>query len=431
MVLRALRPFASHPDVAQVVLVLPPDRCRPAARLSLRAPGVRDLTLALAGGRRARAIRCAAGSPRCAPECTMVLVHDGARPFVDARVIDAVIALRAAGEGAVAAVPVSDTLKEAAADEPTRVRAHPVPRDGLWRAQTPQGFPRATARAGIRSGPRDWAAAHRRRRAGRANWRDPVRLVPDSTAQPQGHHAGGSRPRGAARRQRPDDPARSGPTTRSTPPFPHVGRASRAPAGCWPIPPKPSTAWAPRPPCPRSTRSRGSRAASRASRSCCSSPAGAWRRSGAWCSPRRPARCRTRSGPVRSRWCFAAARGSLPDELRGREGGIAVRHTSHRRHRAAGGATRPAAHLHLRQSSRRPSRARAPTGWSRCSGRRSGTGELLVLDGGVLGNVPPSTLVDCTDAVPRLVREGRAFPRGGAADAAARAAGAMSDGVGA
>jgi tRNA A37 threonylcarbamoyladenosine synthetase subunit TsaC/SUA5/YrdC len=34
----------------------------------------------------------------------------------------------------------------------------------------------------------------------------------------------------------------------------------------------------------------------------------------------------------------------------------------------------------------------------------------LVLRGGVLGNVPPSTLVDCTDPVPRMVREG-AIPR--------------------
>jgi tRNA A37 threonylcarbamoyladenosine synthetase subunit TsaC/SUA5/YrdC len=38
-------------------------------------------------------------------------------------------------------------------------------------------------------------------------------------------------------------------------------------------------------------------------------------------------------------------------------------------------------------------------------------GRLLVLDGGVLGNVPPSTVVDCTTKIPRLVREG-AIPRG-------------------
>ena len=33
-------------------------------------------------------------------------------------------------------------------------------------------------------------------------------------------------------------------------------------------------------------------------------------------------------------------------------------------------------------------------------------GRLLVLDGGVLGNRPPSTVVDCTTLPPRLVREG-------------------------
>jgi L-threonylcarbamoyladenylate synthase len=37
-------------------------------------------------------------------------------------------------------------------------------------------------------------------------------------------------------------------------------------------------------------------------------------------------------------------------------------------------------------------------------------GTLLILDGGVLGNVPPSTIVDCTGREPRLVREG-ALPR--------------------
>jgi tRNA A37 threonylcarbamoyladenosine synthetase subunit TsaC/SUA5/YrdC len=44
-----------------------------------------------------------------------------------------------------------------------------------------------------------------------------------------------------------------------------------------------------------------------------------------------------------------------------------------------------------------------------------------VLDGGVLGNVPSSTLVDCTEAVPRLVREG-AIPRSELRRAAGRVA---------
>jgi 2-C-methyl-D-erythritol 4-phosphate cytidylyltransferase len=53
-----------------------------------------------------------------------------------------VIRYARAGEGAVPAVQVSDTLKEATAADATLVR-RTRPRARLWRAQTPQGFPRA------------------------------------------------------------------------------------------------------------------------------------------------------------------------------------------------------------------------------------------------------------------------------------------------
>ncbi|MFQ5776237.1 MAG: bifunctional 2-C-methyl-D-erythritol 4-phosphate cytidylyltransferase/2-C-methyl-D-erythritol 2,4-cyclodiphosphate synthase [Kiloniellaceae bacterium] len=66
----------------------------------------------------------------------IVLIHDGARPFVSTAVIDRVLdALRTAA-GAVAARPVTDTLKREAGG---RI-AGTVARAGLWRAQTPQGF---------------------------------------------------------------------------------------------------------------------------------------------------------------------------------------------------------------------------------------------------------------------------------------------------
>ena len=138
MVLRALRPFASHPDVAEVVLVLPADAAA-APPDFLRSLGS-GLTIVPGGAARADSV--AAGLAALGPDCTIVLVHDAARPFVERAVIDAVIAHARAGEGAVAAIRLSDTLKEAAADDPSRV-ACTVARDGLWRAQTPQGFPRA------------------------------------------------------------------------------------------------------------------------------------------------------------------------------------------------------------------------------------------------------------------------------------------------
>ncbi len=138
VVLRALRPFTAHPEVGQVVLVLPAaDAARPPGFLvELVGPA-----LVLAAGGEERRDSVAAGLAALGPECTVVLVHDAARPLVDRGVIDAVIRRARAGEGAVAAVPLGDTLKEAEANDPTRV-ARTVPRDRLWRAQTPQGFPR-------------------------------------------------------------------------------------------------------------------------------------------------------------------------------------------------------------------------------------------------------------------------------------------------
>jgi L-threonylcarbamoyladenylate synthase len=112
--------------------------------------------------------------------------------------------------------------------------------------------------------------------------------------------------------------------------------------------------------------------------------------------------------------------GRLPDELRGREGGIAVRYTSH-----AGIARLVAATGKplTSTSANRPGGPPAP-GLDRLIelfGSEERNGDLLVLDGGVLGNVPPSTLVDCTDVMPRMVREG-AIPRAELRRAAGRLA---------
>jgi L-threonylcarbamoyladenylate synthase len=112
--------------------------------------------------------------------------------------------------------------------------------------------------------------------------------------------------------------------------------------------------------------------------------------------------------------------GKLPDQLRGREGGIAVRYTSH------AGIARLVAAIGeplTSTSANRPGDMPAP-GADRIRAVFAGEverGELLILDGGVLGNVPPSTLVDCTSPVPRLVREG-AIPRAELRRAAGRLA---------
>jgi 2-C-methyl-D-erythritol 4-phosphate cytidylyltransferase/2-C-methyl-D-erythritol 2,4-cyclodiphosphate synthase len=66
----------------------------------------------------------------------VVLVHDAARPIIPAGTIAALLAALADSPGAIPAVPVADTLKRVADG---RIAAT-VPREGLFRAQTPQAF---------------------------------------------------------------------------------------------------------------------------------------------------------------------------------------------------------------------------------------------------------------------------------------------------
>jgi L-threonylcarbamoyladenylate synthase len=95
----------------------------------------------------------------------------------------------------------------------------------------------------------------------------------------------------------------------------------------------------------------------------------------------------------------------LPDVLRGPEGGVAVRWTSHP------GASRLVSVLGApitSTSANRPRETPAATG-AEIEATFAGAvrdGTLLVLEAGVLRASPPSTVVDCTGAAPRLVREG-------------------------
>lgn len=75
-----------------------------------------------------------------------VAILDGARPLTTGELIDRCVAAAADGS-AIAAIPVTDTLKRVDADGTI---VNTVSRDGLWAAQTPQVFPVARLREGFR-----------------------------------------------------------------------------------------------------------------------------------------------------------------------------------------------------------------------------------------------------------------------------------------
>lgn len=97
-----------------------------------------DVLPPIAGGtERQHSVRAGLEALSALPEPPdVVLVHDGARPYVPAEVTKAVIAALAAHPGAIPAVRVADTIKQVR----DGVIERTVPREALWRAQTPQGF---------------------------------------------------------------------------------------------------------------------------------------------------------------------------------------------------------------------------------------------------------------------------------------------------
>lgn len=180
MLLRALRPFTGHPEVRQVVVALPPGYAERPPEWLGKLRGER-LGLVAGGAHRVDSVR--AGLLALAKDIAVILVHDAARPFVSRGTIDAVIARARAGVGAVAAVPASDTLKETGegTHRPTPRITRTVDRERIWRAQTPQGFPRqmlsdAYAQlGGVTNGSAPSDDAEVCERAG-----FPVELIPDS-----------------------------------------------------------------------------------------------------------------------------------------------------------------------------------------------------------------------------------------------------------
>lgn len=128
----SLDALLAAPSISEVIVALPegiglveqPDRVSTVAGGTERSHSVRAALAAASGVER------------------LVAVHDAARPLITREQIESVIeAARAADtDGAIAAAPVTDTIKQAVG--PGRIVQRTLERSGLWSVQTPQVFVR-------------------------------------------------------------------------------------------------------------------------------------------------------------------------------------------------------------------------------------------------------------------------------------------------
>lgn len=173
MLLHSLQTFMARPDVVSVVCVLPREYVGDPPPWIFQCD-VDRLLLSVGGRTRTESVRN--GLEDLPDEAQVALIHDAARPLVDDAMIDRVVSIVRGGECAIPGLPVVDTIKES---DTAGCVARTVDRTHLWRAQTPQGFPRGVIER-----------AHREARAANAAGTDdaelcerigvPVRIVPGS-----------------------------------------------------------------------------------------------------------------------------------------------------------------------------------------------------------------------------------------------------------
>ncbi len=137
--------FAAHPAIEQIFVVLSPED------VDWTAPACERLTVLRCGGdtRAASVLNGLVAIGGLVDSLDWVLVHDAARPCLSQQLLEHLLdELQHDVVGGLLAVPVADTLKRATRDG--RVD-HTEPREGLWRAQTPQMFPYGLLRQALQA----------------------------------------------------------------------------------------------------------------------------------------------------------------------------------------------------------------------------------------------------------------------------------------
>jgi 2-C-methyl-D-erythritol 4-phosphate cytidylyltransferase len=130
----SLKTFAEHPLIVRIILVIPADSVTLVENQIYPLFHGRKAEIALGGATRQDSIFNGMQKLEDLGNPEIVIVHDAARPYVSPELITNVIAGAANSGAAIAALPVTDTLKHAA----DGFAASTLSRENIWRAQTPQ-----------------------------------------------------------------------------------------------------------------------------------------------------------------------------------------------------------------------------------------------------------------------------------------------------
>jgi 2-C-methyl-D-erythritol 4-phosphate cytidylyltransferase len=134
--LYSLQKFIDCNLIDEIMLIVPKDLLK---LISCEMTTLNHNIKVVKGGK-SRQDSVSAGINNLSPECKIVCVHDAARPFISSELIHRTIDACKTNDGAIAAMPANDTVKEVNTDT-NRIK-RTMPRENIWLAQTPQAFNR-------------------------------------------------------------------------------------------------------------------------------------------------------------------------------------------------------------------------------------------------------------------------------------------------
>jgi len=129
MIAHSFAAFSAHSLISETIVAIG------AGQQAMLADAVGDARSVTGGATRRESVRAGLEAIAADGGADLVLIHDAARPFLSAAVIDRLIAALDSDPGAIPVLPVADTLARG-----IEVLGETVPRDGLRRVQTPQAF---------------------------------------------------------------------------------------------------------------------------------------------------------------------------------------------------------------------------------------------------------------------------------------------------
>jgi len=143
VIIQTLQAVSAAPSVGEVILVAREDLLVPMSQLC-RDFGLEKVTKVIRGGQR-RVESARLGTLEASRDAQVIAIHDGARPFVSIQVIEDAVAQALSTGAAAPAVPVKDTVKQAADGLVERT----LDRETLFAVQTPQVFEASLIRAAL------------------------------------------------------------------------------------------------------------------------------------------------------------------------------------------------------------------------------------------------------------------------------------------